>query len=71
MAALLWKSRVIYNPAHDWPVLPHSRKNRITHLSEDGSRTAVAEVRVAPNGHVTAKLLPAYIGSSGHPTLTG
>jgi len=41
------------------------------HLSEDGSRTAVAEVRVAPNGHVTAKLLPAYIGSSGHPTLTG
>jgi poly-gamma-glutamate capsule biosynthesis protein CapA/YwtB (metallophosphatase superfamily) len=41
------------------------------HFSEEGSRTAVAEVRVRPNGKIDAKLLPAYIGTSGHPELTG
>jgi poly-gamma-glutamate synthesis protein (capsule biosynthesis protein) len=41
------------------------------HLSEEGSRTAVAEVRVAPDGRITARMLPAYIASSGHPVLSG
>jgi poly-gamma-glutamate synthesis protein (capsule biosynthesis protein) len=41
------------------------------HFSEEGSRTAVAEVRVRPNGKISAKLLPAYIATSGHPELTG
>ena len=41
------------------------------HFSEEGSRTAVAEVRVRPNGKIDARLLPAYIGTSGHPQLTG
>jgi poly-gamma-glutamate capsule biosynthesis protein CapA/YwtB (metallophosphatase superfamily) len=41
------------------------------HFSEEGSRTAVAEVRVRPNGKIAARLLPAYIGTSGHPELTG
>jgi poly-gamma-glutamate capsule biosynthesis protein CapA/YwtB (metallophosphatase superfamily) len=41
------------------------------HLSEEGSRTAVAQVVVKPNGTIKAKLLPAYIAASGHPVLTG
>lgn len=39
------------------------------HFSSDGSTTAVAEVIVHPNGRITAKLLPAYIVSDGHPVL--
>jgi Bacterial capsule synthesis protein PGA_cap len=39
------------------------------HLSVDGSTTAVGEVVVMPNGHMTAKLLPVYIDPSGHPVL--
>ena len=41
------------------------------HLSDEGSTTAVAEVRVGPRGAFHARLIPAYIGSSGHPELTG
>jgi poly-gamma-glutamate synthesis protein (capsule biosynthesis protein) len=40
------------------------------HFSEDGSRTAVAEVRVKPNGTLEARQLPVYIASDGHPELT-
>jgi poly-gamma-glutamate capsule biosynthesis protein CapA/YwtB (metallophosphatase superfamily) len=40
-------------------------------LSAAGSRTAVAEVVVEPDGTVTGCLLPAEIVSSGHPVLTG
>jgi poly-gamma-glutamate capsule biosynthesis protein CapA/YwtB (metallophosphatase superfamily) len=40
-------------------------------FSVEGSTTGVAEVRVRPDGKISAKLLPAYIGSSGHPQLTG
>lgn len=39
------------------------------HLSEEGSTTAVARVRVTPEGRFTARLLPAYIVSDGHPVL--
>jgi len=39
------------------------------HLSEEASTTAVAEVRVRPNGRFTARLLPAYVVSDGHPVL--
>jgi poly-gamma-glutamate synthesis protein (capsule biosynthesis protein) len=39
------------------------------HLSEEASTTAVAEVRVTPNGRFTARLLPAYVVSDGHPVL--
>ena len=41
------------------------------HFSEEGARTAVANVVVHPNGEIDAKLLPAYIATSGHPELTG
>jgi Bacterial capsule synthesis protein PGA_cap len=39
------------------------------HLSEEGSTTAVAEVRVSPDGRFRARLLPAFIVSDGHPVL--
>jgi len=39
------------------------------HFSSDGSTTAVAQAIVHPNGRITAKLLPAYIVSDGHPVL--
>lgn len=39
------------------------------HLSVAGSTTAVGQVTVMPNGRFVAKLLPAYIVSSGHPEL--
>ncbi len=39
------------------------------HLSEEGSTTGVAEVRVTPKGRFTARLLPAYVVSDGHPVL--
>jgi capsule synthesis protein PGA_cap len=38
-------------------------------LSVAGSTTAVAEVRVTPQGKVVPKLLPAYIQATGHPVL--
>jgi hypothetical protein len=38
-------------------------------FSTEGSTTAVAEVRVSPEGDVAGKLLPAYIVSPGHPVL--
>jgi poly-gamma-glutamate synthesis protein (capsule biosynthesis protein) len=41
------------------------------HFSEEGARTAVAEVVVHPNGKIAARVLPAYISVSGHPELTG
>jgi poly-gamma-glutamate capsule biosynthesis protein CapA/YwtB (metallophosphatase superfamily) len=41
------------------------------HFSEEGSHTAVARVVVLPNGTIKARLLPAYIVTSGHPVLTG
>ncbi len=40
-------------------------------LGEAGSRTAVAQVLVEPDGTVRGCLLPAYISSPGHPELTG
>jgi poly-gamma-glutamate synthesis protein (capsule biosynthesis protein) len=40
-------------------------------FSAEGSRTAVAQVTVRPNGSVKGKLLPAFIESPGHPVLTG
>jgi len=39
------------------------------HMSVEGSTTAVAQAIVHPNGRITAKLLPAYIVSDGHPVL--
>lgn len=39
------------------------------HLSEEGSTTGVAEVRVTPKGRFTARLLPADVVSDGHPVL--
>jgi poly-gamma-glutamate synthesis protein (capsule biosynthesis protein) len=39
------------------------------HLSEEGSTTAVAEVRVTPKGRFEGRLIPAYIVSDGHPVL--
>lgn len=39
------------------------------HMSVDGLTTGVAQVIVHPNGRITAKLLPAYIVSDGHPVL--
>jgi len=39
------------------------------HMSVEGSTTGVAEAIVHPNGRITAKLLPAYIVSDGHPVL--
>ncbi|MFN2544344.1 MAG: CapA family protein [Actinomycetota bacterium] len=41
------------------------------HLSEEGSRTAIAEVVVKPDGKRHGRLIPVYIGSSGHPDLSG
>jgi hypothetical protein len=38
-------------------------------LSEEGSRTAVAEVTVTPGGRIRGRLLPASIVSDGHPVL--
>lgn len=38
-------------------------------FSVGGSTTAIAEVRVTPQGRVTGALLPAYITSPGHPVL--
>jgi len=38
-------------------------------LSVAGSTTAVAEVRITPQGKVVPKLLPAYIQATGHPVL--
>lgn len=40
-------------------------------LSEAGSRSAVAEFVVEPDGSVRGCLLPAFIASAGHPELTG
>ncbi len=40
-------------------------------FSVEGSTTAVAEVVVKPDGTMTARLIPAYIASSGHPVLRG
>jgi poly-gamma-glutamate capsule biosynthesis protein CapA/YwtB (metallophosphatase superfamily) len=39
-------------------------------FSAEGSRTGVAEVRVAPNGNIRARILPAFIEAPGHPVLT-
>jgi poly-gamma-glutamate synthesis protein (capsule biosynthesis protein) len=39
------------------------------HLSEEGSTTGVAEVRVTPKGRFMARLLPADVVSDGHPVL--
>ena len=39
------------------------------HLSEEGSTTAVARVRVTPEGRFRGRLLAAYIVSDGHPVL--
>jgi hypothetical protein len=39
-------------------------------LSADGSRTAVAEFIVEPDGSIKACLLPAFIQSPGHPVLS-
>jgi hypothetical protein len=36
----------------------------------EGSRTGVGEVRVAPDGHIRARILPASIQAPGHPVLT-
>jgi poly-gamma-glutamate synthesis protein (capsule biosynthesis protein) len=38
-------------------------------FSVEGSTTAVAEVTVASDGRIRGRLLPAFIGSPGHPTL--
>jgi poly-gamma-glutamate synthesis protein (capsule biosynthesis protein) len=38
-------------------------------LSTEGATTAVAEVLVRPNGTIRGRLLPAIIGSDGHPVL--
>jgi poly-gamma-glutamate synthesis protein (capsule biosynthesis protein) len=38
-------------------------------FSVDGSTTAVAEVTVTADGRIRGRLLPAFIGSAGHPTL--
>ncbi len=38
-------------------------------LSAAGSTTGVAEVVVRPDGSIRARLIPAYIASSGHPVL--
>lgn len=40
-------------------------------FSEGGSSTAVAEVRVNPQGRFTARMLPAFIEAPGHPVLRG
>jgi hypothetical protein len=40
-------------------------------MSEAGSRSAVAEFVVEPDGTVRGCLLPARIVSPGHPVLTG
>jgi poly-gamma-glutamate capsule biosynthesis protein CapA/YwtB (metallophosphatase superfamily) len=40
-------------------------------LSVEGSTTAVARVVVRPGGALEGRLLPAFIGSAGHPVLTG
>jgi len=39
-------------------------------FSVEGSRTGVGEVRVAPDGHIRARILPASIQAPGHPVLT-
>lgn len=39
------------------------------HLSEEGSTTAGAEVRMSRHGRFTGRLLPAYIATDGHPVL--
>ena len=39
-------------------------------FSPEGSRTAVAQVRVTPGGRITGRLLPAHIEAAGHPVLT-
>jgi poly-gamma-glutamate capsule biosynthesis protein CapA/YwtB (metallophosphatase superfamily) len=39
------------------------------HLSQEGSTTGIAEVRVTPRGTFRARLLPAFIISDGHPVL--
>ena len=38
-------------------------------LSTEGAATAIAEVLVRPNGTIRGRLLPAIIGSDGHPVL--
>lgn len=38
-------------------------------FSVEGSTTAVAELTVTAEGRIRGRLLPAYIGSPGHPTL--
>jgi poly-gamma-glutamate synthesis protein (capsule biosynthesis protein) len=38
-------------------------------FSSAGSTTAVAEVKVAPDGQVRGRLVPAYITAPGHPEL--
>ena len=40
-------------------------------FSVAGATTAVAEVTVSPAGKYTARLIPAYIESAGHPVLRG
>ena len=40
-------------------------------FSVAGGTTAVAEVRVKPNGDIEARQLPAFIEDHGHPVLTG
>jgi poly-gamma-glutamate synthesis protein (capsule biosynthesis protein) len=38
-------------------------------LSAEGAATAVAEVRVRPDGSIRGRLLPAEIETDGHPVL--
>ena len=40
-------------------------------FSAEGSTTAVAQVRVDPEGRTRGELLPAFIESAGHPVLRG
>jgi len=40
-------------------------------FSAAGATTAVAEVRISPNGAEQGRLIPAYIESAGHPVLRG
>ena len=50
----------------------HSLGNFVwPNFSSAGSTTAVAEVTVSSRGMFAARMIPAYIQSSGHPVLRG
>jgi poly-gamma-glutamate capsule biosynthesis protein CapA/YwtB (metallophosphatase superfamily) len=40
-------------------------------FSVEGATTGVAEVRVSASGHLTARMIPAFITAPGHPVLRG